>query len=109
MNAFRPEAPSPAVFNPTTQVWTLSRYADVSAALREPALLQASSKFEPIPGEPEQRHNQLFAAVQSDLARMTSPEWRTAMVDSLQDLLASHRGQKVELLRDILHPWTAGL
>ncbi|HEY4358635.1 MAG TPA: cytochrome P450 [Acidobacteriaceae bacterium] len=109
MDAFRPEVPSPAAFDPGTQVWTLSRYADVSAALREPALLQASSKFEPIPGEPEARHNELFAAVQADLARMTSPEWRTEMEQSLTALLASHRGQSVELLRDILHPWTAGL
>jgi len=109
MNAFQPEASTPAVFDFDTQVWTLSRYADVSAALREPALLQASSKYEPIPGEPDSRHNELFAAVQCDLARMTSPEWRAAMVDSLLDLFTSHRGQGVELLRDILQPWTAGL
>lgn len=109
MDAFRPEVPSPAFLNPETKVWTLSRFADVSAALREPALLQATSKFEPIPGEPEARHNQLLAAVQNDLTRMTSPEWRSLMADSLQDRLASSRGQDVELLRDILHPWTTGL
>src|ERR1700691_6063452 len=67
-----PEAPR---FDPVRRAWTLSRYADVSAARREPALIQASAQNRSTGVDPSEVH----ARVQADIARMSAVEWRMRM------------------------------
>jgi cytochrome P450 len=108
-DSFRPEAPLPPYFDDARQAWILSRYADVSAALREPALLQATSKNEALPGDGAERHAQINSVVQADIARMSSSAWRAEMERAFQTLIHEHRGRTVDLVRDILHPWSIQL
>jgi cytochrome P450 len=114
---FHPSPPEPPHFDPERSTWIFSRHADVQAALREPALQQASEKgeIEEIPD-----HSELYTKVQADIARLTAAEWRTRMQHQLSLLIESltpepltpepltHR-QPFNLVDRIIQPWSVAM
>ena len=84
----------------------MSRYADVFAGLRESLLGQTAGKHEAVVDEAAQ-HARLYAEVQADIERMSTECWRTQMAVVMADLLvkAKRRG-RVDLVRDVVQPWS---
>ena len=64
---FQPSPPEAPHFDQGRNAWILGHYVEVHAALREPALYQASAQNEMTGID----HAQLHAQVQADIARMT--------------------------------------
>jgi cytochrome P450 len=95
-----PEAPR---FDPVRGAWTLSRYADVSAALREPALVQASAQNRITGVDPSEVH----AKVQADMARLSAVELRMRMERDASAIIArAAHGRPVDLVKEIIQPWS---
>ena len=103
---FQPSLPAAPCFDAARDAWIFSRYIDVSAALHETSLRPSSASFEPgTPGESPQ-HARLVAEVQADIARMSTPAWRTHMEQTLASRLRHERGRRrIDLVREIIHPW----
>jgi hypothetical protein len=81
---------------------TLSRYAEVYAALREPALVQASAQNKTTEVNPSEIH----AKIQADIARLGAVELRATMEHEAAELIkrAGH-GRPIDLVKEIIHPW----
>src|ERR1700722_18529372 len=95
-----PEAPR---FDPVRGAWTLSRYTDVSMALRESALVQASAQNRITGVDPSEVH----AKIQADIARLGAVEWRTRMERDASAIIArAVRGRPVDLVKEIIQPWS---
>ena len=103
---FQPSPPEAPHFDQGRNAWILGHYVEVHAALREPALYQASAQNEMTGID----HAQLHAQVQADIARMTAAEWRAQMERSASVLMdhASH-GQPINLVSEIIQPWSVDL
>ena len=94
--------PEPARFDSTRKRWILSRYADVYAALREPALVLSSAQDENIGADAS-----LHAKVQADLACITAAEWRAQMERAACAIFANVlRGSSVDLVGEVIQPWS---
>lgn len=106
--------PAPAVhacFDAERVAWSLSRYIDVAAALRETALYQASPKGETFPtGEDETSRSQTFLQVKAELARIGTGQLRPQMQAEAEAIVrrAAEAG-RVDLLADVAHPWSVSL
>jgi cytochrome P450 len=84
----------------------LSRYEDVSAALRETSLCQSTATNEPTVPDGSANRARLYADVQADMARMSTAAWRRHMEQSLISRFRQARGRRrLDLVRDIIHPW----
>jgi hypothetical protein len=104
---FRPSPPVAPRFDAATSTWTLTRHADVSAALCEPSLLQGSEESS---AEIEARSSELRNAVQTDLARITCDAWAAQAASRLLTLLnRASDGRPTDLVHGIIHPWTVRL
>jgi cytochrome P450 len=96
MDALSPPPPQPARFDPARGAWILSRYADVLAALHDPALQQEQGK------RPHTRAQVLSAIPSSRLA-----EWQPAIERLAEEAFATPpSNHPVDLLRDVLRPWS---
>jgi cytochrome P450 len=101
--------PTSPYFDPNRRAWVLTRYADVYAALRETALCQAAEDGEVAsPEENTRSHSSLYEAVQADIVRMSSQEWRTQMAGTMHSFLhPATTGGSVDLVRTVIQPWSA--
>jgi cytochrome P450 len=103
---FQPSLPAAPCFDAARNAWILSRYADVSAALRETSLCQATANNQPTTPDENTQHSRLAADVQADIARMSTEEWRTQMDETLSSLIQQAKPRSyVDLVREIIHPW----
>jgi len=103
---FQPSLPGPPCFDAARNAWILSRYADVSAALRETSLGQSTACNGPAAPNGSAHHARPDADAQADMARMGTAAWRRHMEESLHIRLRETRGRRrIDLVRDILHPW----
>ena len=104
---FRPAPAEAPLFDASRNAWILSRYSDVSAALREPTLLQATPQGTATSPDDSATHARLYAEVQADISRMSGTAWRAEMENVLRSLLGGvERGQSFDLVREIIHPWS---
>ena len=104
---FRPAPAEAPLFDASRNAWVLSRYTDVYAALREPTLLQATSRGEATSPDDIATHARLYTAVQADMSRMNGAAWRAEMENILRSLLGGvERGQPFDLVKGIIHPWS---
>jgi len=104
---FPPQAPQ---LDEGRRTWTLSRYADVQAALREPAFCQASPKGAKtyVAGAPD--HVQLRAGAQADVDQLSTKQSHGVMVDSARALLNRVAGGgPVNLLAEVIEPWATNV
>ncbi|MGH9561033.1 MAG: hypothetical protein ACRD3S_06220 [Terracidiphilus sp.] len=100
-------------YDQATRTWTLSRFADVSAALKESALVLASSSGEAInqgadsQGADSEERSPNASGAAADMLRMLDG-CREAMNDAARRVVcaASARGQ-ADLVFDIAHEWSA--
>jgi cytochrome P450 len=111
MEPFSQAAPADAPrFDSASRSWTLSRYADVQAALREPALSQSSPQGECTGHVDPVGIARMHAGVQADIDCMTSVEWRTQMVNLATAILdRCPRRQPVNLVREVIQPWSSAV
>lgn len=104
---YEPSTPEEARFDAATDAWVLSRYREVSAALREPLLLQASAKTRTAPGGDIEQHRELYDAVKKDMERIGSAAWRVQIREAMEGVLHEIKPrQKLDIVRDILQPWS---
>jgi cytochrome P450 len=108
---FNPAPPTEPHFDSARGVWVLSRYADVWAALREPALHQSSPKGETFPtGEDETARSKIFAQVRTEIAHMSAGRWRSDMEDAARTVMRKVIGRRrVDILGDVAQPWSAAV
>ena len=105
---FRPSPAAPPIFLPASNTWILSRYHDVSTALLSPEFCQSESSVDP--GDEKAQHATLQAAVQADIDRLSTDAWHSRAQDALAQRIAQFRRRKrIDLVRDIIHPWTTKL
>ena len=103
MDPLRPAAPRAAYFDAERKAWIISRYADVLAALREPALKQERPAGKRSNREAHTRTQTLAAAPHSRELR----EWCSSIERSAHERLgALPCGEPVDLLREVIRPWT---
>ena len=92
--------PGPAApfFDPAQNAWVLSRYGDVLAALREPALRQSGPQKAPV----QVREDVLSALSQSKIA-----EWQEQIEPLAYRVIAElPPGRPIELVSEVLRPWS---
>ena len=108
MDTYGPPAPpEPPLLNAETRTWTLSRYADVQAALRHPACCLVTEKGEVtlVAGAPD--HVQLRETAQTDLDRLASPQAHAMMVETARAVIdRAPRGQTINLVTEVIEPWS---
>jgi cytochrome P450 len=99
----QPSPPAVPRFDSSRNAWILSRHADVYAALREPALVQASARNRNTGVDPSEIH----AKVQADIARLSALEFRIQMERRASAIInrAVHE-QPVDLVKVIVQPWS---
>jgi cytochrome P450 len=103
---FQPSLPAAPCFDAARNAWILSRYVDVSAALRETSLCQSTANNEPTAPDQSAQHSRLASGVQADIARMSTEAWRTQMDETLSSLIQQAKPRTcVDLVREIIHPW----
>src|ERR1700733_7931620 len=82
-----PASPREAVFDPNLDAWVLSRYVDVLAAFREPALWPVPAHRKKNPGMPDANAQQLLRAQVLDaFSSVVLKQWQTR-IESLAGTL----------------------
>src|SRR3989442_10575744 len=99
--------PEPARFDPARRVWVLSRYADVSAALREPRLLMVGAREESQPdAAPESAQAGARAEMQAALSTSRISEWQRCLGPLADQILGqTPRDRPVDLVAEFATPW----
>jgi len=102
-----PPPPGPPYFDQRQGGWILSRYADVSAALREPRLWPAAA-----PGEDRAKTRdeigrlRLRPTVQEFLSAAKLVEWQARLeMPTRSAIRALHTGRPADLLAEFAKPW----
>ena len=97
-----PPPPEEARFDSSRNRWTLSRYSDVYAALRDPGLVLSSADEKAIVAD-----SSLHAKVQADLACITSAEWQSHMERAASALIhRTRRDRYFDLVKELILPWS---
>lgn len=105
MDPLFPAPPQPACFDPAVRAWSLSRYADVVAALHEPALRQERTPSKASGKRPNVRAHLLDALSPAKLK-----QWQRAMEQSACEAVAAVPANgRVDLLGDVIRPWAREL
>jgi cytochrome P450 len=100
MDPLSPAPPRPAYFDSVAGAWMLSRYADVRAALREPALRQESGECSTAPNA----RSEIFGA----LSPTRLAHWQQTIEPAARAIIdALPTDRPVDLLREVIRPWTA--
>jgi cytochrome P450 len=101
-----PDPPEPAHFDLGVSAWVLSRYADVVAALREPALRQEKPRGKSSPSDGGSK-SPLRTGVLAALSPWRLEEYQRPMEVLARDLMGRLPvGCPVDLLNDVIRPWT---
>jgi cytochrome P450 len=108
---FHPSPPTEPYFDTERDLWVLSRFADVSAALRERALYQATPEGEEIQtGADEASHSVVFSQVRAEIAEVSSGGWREKMQAAGETVIREATGKaQVDIMGDVTHPWSIAL
>ncbi len=94
-----PPPPAPPLFDPLQNAWVLSRYDDVTAALREPALQ---------PAGPQKSPAHLREDVAATLSQAEILDWRQRIEPLAYRIMDElPRGRPVDLVNEVLRPWSA--
>lgn len=102
-----PPLPDPPQLEPSPRTWTLSRYDEVQAALREPAFRQASVEGKDTDVADDPQHPQLLADLRDDTERFVAREWQERMVELARTLLNRAAGsQPIDLVSRVIKPWS---
>jgi len=114
MDPLCPAPPHPAYFDSTLRAWVLSRHADVIAALHEPALRQESARQESGPGKasekpPNVRAKVLEALSPAKLRQWQQAPWQAMEKSACQIIATLPANGRVDLLADVIRPWTLDL
>jgi cytochrome P450 len=111
MEPFSLPAPADAPsFDPVSRAWTLSRYSDVQAALREPTLCQSTPLGERTGSVDPIEIARMHAGVQADIDRMSRVEWRSQMVNLATAIMGRcPRRRPVNIVRDVIQPWSTAV
>jgi cytochrome P450 len=96
-----PSPPAPPFFDPLQEAWVLSRYGDVAAALREPALLLSG---------PQKSPPHLRSDVANTLSRSEASAWQQ-QIDTLARRIITELppDRPVDLVSEVLRPWSAAV
>ena len=101
-----PSPPQAPLLDPDNRTWTLSRYADVQSAMRDPACRQISEKGQVtyVAGAPD--HLELRATVLADVDRLSSPQVHTMMLETARSVFAQvPRNRTINLVTEVIEPW----
>lgn len=102
-----PPLPNPPQFQPSPRTWTLSRYEEVQAALRNPAFRQASVEGQDTDVADDPQHPQLLADLRDDTERFVSPEWQEHMASLACTLLnGAASSHPIDLVSRVIKPWS---
>lgn len=105
MDPLCPAPPQPPSFDSTLRALVLSRHADVIAALHEPALRQESA-----PGKDSEKPPNVRAHLLDALSPAKLKQWQRAMDRSACEIIATLPANcRVDLLGDVIRPWTLDL
>jgi cytochrome P450 len=105
MDPLSPAPPQGAYFDRVLNAWVLSRYADVLAALREPALQQARSKASD--RGPSMRAQVLAALPPAALPPVKRAEWQIAVEALAHRMIRTLPANRpVDLVGEVLRPWS---
>jgi len=111
MDFYAPPSPPQAPhLDPATRTWTLSRYADVQAVLRDPKCQLTSGKGQStqIAGAPE--HIKLRATAQADIDRLSSPQAHAMMVSTARIVIdRAVGGRTINLVTEVIEPWSTAV
>jgi cytochrome P450 len=103
-----PSSPDEPYLDPSTRTWTLSRYAEVAAALRAPSLRQASAEGKDTDVADDPGHQQLILELRADTARLHTAQWRTRMAHLARTLMNRAAGAApANLVSSVIQPWSA--
>jgi cytochrome P450 len=93
-----PALPSAPFFDPAENAWMVSRYADVLAALREPALR---------PGGPQKAPAHVREDVLDALSPSKLADWQEQIKPLAERMAAGlPAGRSVDLVSEVLRPWS---
>jgi len=108
---FLPAPPRAAYFDPKRNVWVLSRYCDVHAALRARDLFQASPRGETFPSsEDEAMRRTIFAQARAEAADLQPGRWHMQMESEARSVFGAMDGQStVDLVGDVALPWSIAM
>jgi cytochrome P450 len=108
--SFSPSPPEAPRYDSGLRVWTLSRYADVHAALREPTFCQVSARGPSTGSVDPIALSQMHAELQADIDRMSTEVWRERMVNIAHTLMnqAADR-MSVNIVDHVIQPWSTAV